>query len=142
MRGRRPHEVLINGCDVSLLRQVAQSSHLPFYQVQRARVLLAMSQAVGSKPWPREMAATGARSGESASDMKVAERRVSSATRYAAVAPGVFPPFSKPRSWSVPVSNQLPAVSISPTGVAPTLFARPSSTVLFPASVLAKSAGS
>ena len=44
MRGRLPHEVSVNECDLPLLQQVAHCTHLPFFQVQRARVLIAMGQ--------------------------------------------------------------------------------------------------
>jgi hypothetical protein len=44
MRGRLPHEVQVNECDLPLLHQVARCPHLPFFQVQRARVLLSMAE--------------------------------------------------------------------------------------------------
>jgi Winged helix-turn helix len=44
MRGRLPGAVSLDECDLSLLHQVARSAHLPFFQVQRARVMLAMAQ--------------------------------------------------------------------------------------------------
>jgi hypothetical protein len=52
-------------------------------------------RAAGSKPWPPETAATGARSGESAIDTNVAERRNFSATHHAAAVRGVFPPLQQ-----------------------------------------------
>ena len=43
MRGRRPHPLEIAPHDVPILQQIARSRSLPWYQVQRAQVLLAVA---------------------------------------------------------------------------------------------------
>jgi hypothetical protein len=43
MRGRKPRRVSIANGDISTLQQVARSRMLPWFQVQRARVILAMA---------------------------------------------------------------------------------------------------
>ena len=46
MRGRKPHRVTIAHSDISILHQVARSWILPWFQVQRARVVLAVAEGV------------------------------------------------------------------------------------------------
>ena len=43
MRGRKPRRVRIATSDISTLQQVARSRMLPWFQVQRARVILAVA---------------------------------------------------------------------------------------------------
>lgn len=43
MRGRRPHRILLAAHEVPILQQIARSRTLPWFQVQRARVVLAMA---------------------------------------------------------------------------------------------------
>ena len=43
MRGRRPRPLEIAPHDVPILQQIARSRSLPWYQVQRAQVLLAVA---------------------------------------------------------------------------------------------------
>jgi hypothetical protein len=43
MRGRKPRRVSIAKSDISTLQQVARSRVLPWFQVQRARVILAVA---------------------------------------------------------------------------------------------------
>jgi hypothetical protein len=43
MRGRKPRRVSIANGDISTLQQVAHSRMLPWYQVQRARIILAVA---------------------------------------------------------------------------------------------------
>lgn len=43
MRGRKPCRVLIAPGDVSVLQRIARSSDWPGYQVQRARIVLAIA---------------------------------------------------------------------------------------------------
>jgi hypothetical protein len=54
MRGRKPRQVTITPTDYSVLRWIAQGDHLPAFQVQRARIVLAIAggertQAVAEK---------------------------------------------------------------------------------------------
>ena len=44
MRGRKPCHVSIASSDISTLQQVARSRMLPWFQVQRARVILAVAE--------------------------------------------------------------------------------------------------
>ncbi len=46
MRGRRPRRLSIDPTDLPLLRQIARSDSLPWYQVRRARIVLANAQGV------------------------------------------------------------------------------------------------
>jgi hypothetical protein len=46
MRGRRPRQLPIDPTDLPLLRQIARSDSLPWYQVRRARIVLANAQGV------------------------------------------------------------------------------------------------
>lgn len=48
MRGRKPRPVSIAPTDLSVLQQVARSDSLPWYQVRRARIVLANSQGVSN----------------------------------------------------------------------------------------------
>src|SRR6266511_3269069 len=43
MRGRRPHTIAIAPGDEPILRQIARSQSLPWYQVRRARTVLAIA---------------------------------------------------------------------------------------------------
>jgi len=43
MRGRKPHSLTIAPADVPALQQIARSQTLPFFQVQRARIVLEMA---------------------------------------------------------------------------------------------------
>ena len=40
MRGRKPRPVTLVAADVPILKAVARSRHLPFYQVRHARIVL------------------------------------------------------------------------------------------------------
>jgi hypothetical protein len=44
MRGRKPRRVTIAPSDLSVLRWVARGEDLPLYQVQRAKIVLAIAQ--------------------------------------------------------------------------------------------------
>ena len=44
MRGRKPRRITLASHDVPLLHQIARSRTLPWFQVQRARVVLAMAK--------------------------------------------------------------------------------------------------
>jgi hypothetical protein len=46
MRGRRPRRLSIAPADLPLLLQIARSESLPWYQVRRARIVLANAQGV------------------------------------------------------------------------------------------------
>lgn len=46
MRGRKPRPVSIATADLSVLQQVARSDSLPWYQVRRARIVLANARGV------------------------------------------------------------------------------------------------
>jgi hypothetical protein len=52
MRGRKPRRVSIANGDISTLQQVARSRMLPWFQVQRARVILAMADGERVQTWP------------------------------------------------------------------------------------------
>jgi Winged helix-turn helix len=43
MRGRKPCPLALASCDVPSLQQMARSRSLPWFQVQRARILLAVA---------------------------------------------------------------------------------------------------
>jgi hypothetical protein len=43
MRGRKPRPLTVAAADAPLLQAVARSSYLPFYQVQHARIVLAVA---------------------------------------------------------------------------------------------------
>jgi Helix-turn-helix domain len=43
MRGRKPHSLTIAPADLQALQQIARSQTLPFFQVQRARIVLEMA---------------------------------------------------------------------------------------------------
>src|SRR5437667_37094 len=54
MRGRKPHPLTLAAADGPILRAVAHSRHLSFFQVERARIVLAVAagepiQAVASR---------------------------------------------------------------------------------------------
>jgi hypothetical protein len=44
MRGRKPRPLTISSPDRTLLEQIARSESLPWYQVRRARTVLAIAQ--------------------------------------------------------------------------------------------------
>jgi hypothetical protein len=44
MRGRKPRSVTIAAADLAVLRWIAKGDNLPEYQVQRARIVLAVAQ--------------------------------------------------------------------------------------------------
>lgn len=44
MRGRKPQQVSLAKPDQSILERIARSRSLPWFQVQRARIVLAMAQ--------------------------------------------------------------------------------------------------
>ena len=44
MRGRKPTHLLLRAEDVSSLQQIARSHSLPWYQVRRARIVLAIAE--------------------------------------------------------------------------------------------------
>jgi hypothetical protein len=46
MRGRRPRPLSIDPADLPLLRRVARSDSSPWYQVRRARIVLASARGV------------------------------------------------------------------------------------------------
>src|SRR5690349_9424971 len=48
MRGRRPEELTVSQRDVEFLHTVAHNGSLPWFQVQRARIVLAV--AAGERP--------------------------------------------------------------------------------------------
>ena len=43
MRGRKPHPLELSAADVETLQRLAKRQRLPWYQVQRARVVLAVA---------------------------------------------------------------------------------------------------
>jgi DNA invertase Pin-like site-specific DNA recombinase len=49
MRGRKPRQVNIVPSDLSVLRWIAGGDDLPEYQVQRARIVLAIAQGARTK---------------------------------------------------------------------------------------------
>jgi hypothetical protein len=48
MRGRKPRHVSVALADLPVLQQVARSDSLPWYQVRRARIVLANVQGVAN----------------------------------------------------------------------------------------------
>jgi hypothetical protein len=46
MRGRKPRPLSIDSADLAILHQIARSDSLPWYQVRRARIVLANAQGV------------------------------------------------------------------------------------------------
>jgi hypothetical protein len=44
MRGRKPDALYLNANDIPQLRQTARSQSLPWYQVRRARIVLAIAE--------------------------------------------------------------------------------------------------
>ena len=52
MRGRRPRPLEIAPHDVPILQQIARSRSLPWYQIQRAQILLAIAAGDRSEHWP------------------------------------------------------------------------------------------
>lgn len=46
MRGRKPHPLSIAPADVPILQQIARGEFLPWYQVRRARIVLASARGV------------------------------------------------------------------------------------------------
>jgi Winged helix-turn helix len=46
MRGRKPHPLSIDPADLAILQQIARSDSLSWYQVRRARIVLANAQGV------------------------------------------------------------------------------------------------
>jgi hypothetical protein len=44
MRGRKPECLSLQAEDIPLLQQIARSQVLPWYQVRRARIVLAMAE--------------------------------------------------------------------------------------------------
>lgn len=48
MRGRKPRDFSLAAHDVPILQQIARSRILPWFQVQRARVVLAIADGCGS----------------------------------------------------------------------------------------------
>ena len=43
MRGRKPRPLTVAAADASILQAVARSRHLPFFQVEHARIVLAVA---------------------------------------------------------------------------------------------------
>ncbi len=43
MRGRKPRGISVTAHDIPILQQIARSRTIPWFQVQRARVILAMA---------------------------------------------------------------------------------------------------
>jgi Winged helix-turn helix len=48
MRGRRPRPIPIDPADLETLHQVARSESLPWYQVRRARIVLANARGLSN----------------------------------------------------------------------------------------------
>ena len=46
MRGRRPRRLAIDPTELTILQRVARSDSLPWYQVRRARIVLANARGV------------------------------------------------------------------------------------------------
>jgi hypothetical protein len=55
MRGRKPRHVSIATRDINTLQQVARSRMLPWFQVQRARVILAVAEGERIQTVARQM---------------------------------------------------------------------------------------
>lgn len=43
MRGHRPHPLTLASDDLPILQRIARCRHLPWFQVERARVILAIA---------------------------------------------------------------------------------------------------
>lgn len=46
MRGRKPRRLSLDPADLTILQRIARSESLPWYQVRRARIVLANAQGV------------------------------------------------------------------------------------------------
>ena len=116
MRGRKPRPLEIAHHDVPVLQQIARSRSLPWFQIQRAQILLAVAagEPVGSPPSAPN--AIRQPSGESAAAMR-SRAYPSSCDRPNGPGdrPG-FPPCNALRSFSWPAWSRSPRACTLPTG--------------------------
>lgn len=49
MRGRKPRQVAVAPSDIAVLRLIARGEELPEYQVQRARIVLAIAEGARTR---------------------------------------------------------------------------------------------
>src|SRR5512135_601244 len=123
MRGRKPRPFSVAPGDLPLLQEVARSRSLLFFQVQHARIVLAVAE--------------GQRVQEVAAQMRCDPSTVWRLCRryeqgglawLLADLPRRFPPCSGPRSSNWPAWSQWPRGCTSPTGAARIWPVRPSPT--------------
>jgi hypothetical protein len=55
MRGRKPRQVTIAPADYHVLRLIARGEGLPWYQVQRARIVLAIAAGARTQAVAKEL---------------------------------------------------------------------------------------
>ena len=112
MRGRKARRLTLAPADLPILHGVAHSRHLAWFQVQHARIVLAVACGrTHRRPWPPEWNVTRPPSGASAAATSRAAESTSCWMTPTWGARRRFPPSSAPRS-----SNWL-AWSRSPKGL-------------------------
>jgi hypothetical protein len=126
MSGRKPRPLTIAQADADILRTVARSRHLCFYQVQHARIVLAVAagepiQSVADRlECDRTTVWRACRRYEQGGwkERLLDEPRLGRPQE-------ISPPSSVPRSSNGPAWSQSPKACTSPTGPARIWLARP-----------------
>ena len=124
MRGRKPRSLRIVPHDAPILQEIVRRWSLPWYQIQRARIVLGV--AAGE---PIQLLAVQTRHDPS-TIWRVCRRHEDSglsgllAPPQRTGRPARFPPSSAPRSWNWPAWSRSPRGSTSPIGRARTWRAR------------------
>ena len=126
MRGRKPCPLSIGFHDCTILQEVARSETLPWYQVRRARTVLAIASG------QRTVAVASRLECDGGTVCRTCRRYNDTGIRGLLEEPrrpGRFariPPSSVPRSSNSPAWNRSPRACTSPTGQARTWLGRSS----------------
>ena len=142
MRGRRPRPLSIATVDLATLQQIARSESLPWYQVRRARIVLANARGVRTSTIAFQMQCDEATVWRTCRRYEQSGLAGLLALPAGRDIPTGFPPSSGLRSSNWPAWSQSPRGCTSPTGPARTWPAKPSSTASSRPSATVPSAGS
>ena len=143
MRGRKPSVLSVAPSDEDRLHTTAHSDSLPWYQVRRARILLALAAGQRKRDVAAQMecgVATVWRACEryrrDGLEGLLADGREGRSGRLEQITP-----VQRAKSWNWPVWNQLPRACTSPIGPARTWLVKPWRTASLARSVLQRFAG-
>ena len=122
MRGRRPEKLTIARRDQKILHAAAHNGSLPWFQVQRAKIVLAIAAEDVNGLSPTAWNVMSPRFGVFVNGIARMAWRVYSPTVGRAIRDvrSKSPPCNGHKSWYSPVWNRLPRGYISHTGLART----------------------